>query len=82
MFSEKRKSSRPRKKTILSHLSRTAFQILSTTVAPTNQPSTTAKNQGEKAAPSYSKQNVYPPSPMNRSLQEIFDKELFSEKCR
>jgi hypothetical protein len=82
MFSERRKSSRPRKKTILSHLSRSAFQILNTQVGPMNQPSTTAKNQGEKAASSYPKQNVYPPSPTNRSLQEIYDRELFSEKCR
>lgn len=82
MISERRKSLRSRKKTILSHLSRTAFQIINAGVAPMNQPSTTAKSQGEKAAFSYSKQNVYPSSPMTRSLQEIVDRELFSEKCR
>jgi hypothetical protein len=82
MMSTRGKSLRSRKKTILTHLSRTAFQMMSATVAPMNQPATTANNQGKGATFSAAKPTVYPPSPMNRSLQEMVDRELFSEKSR
>jgi hypothetical protein len=74
MISQSGKGLRPRKKTILSHLSRTLFQMMRATVAPTDQRLTSAKS---------SKQKVYPaPSPITHSLEETVDRELFSEKSR
>jgi hypothetical protein len=80
MISPRVKSSRSRKKTILTHLSRSAFQMISATTTPVNQPETTAQNRGNETAFSPAKPIFYPPSPLTRSMQEMFDRELFSEK--
>jgi hypothetical protein len=82
MISERGKGLRSRKKTIMAHLSRTVLQLMSATVATMDQRLTSEKNQGKGASFHYSKQNVYPPSPMTHSLEETFNRELFSEKSR
>jgi hypothetical protein len=82
MVSPRGKGSHSRKKTILSHLSRTLIQNMVATVAPTNQRLTSEQNQGKGASFPYPKPNVYPPSPMTHSLEETFDRELFCEKSR
>lgn len=80
MISERGKSSRSRKKAILSHLSRTVLQMMFVTVTPLDQPLTSAKNQGREASFPYSKPKVYPPSPTTHSLVETVDREFFCEK--
>jgi hypothetical protein len=82
MISERGKDLRRGKKTIVDYLSRTVFQLMSTAVAPMDQRLTSAKNQGKEASFPYSKPNVYPPSSMTRSPEEIVGRELFSEKSR
>jgi hypothetical protein len=82
MISERGKGLRRGKKTIVDYLSRTVFQLMSTAVAPMDQRLTSAKNQGKEASFPYSKPNVYPPSSMTRSPEEIVGRELFSEKSR
>jgi hypothetical protein len=82
MMSTRGKSFHFRKKTILTHLSKTAFQMMSATAAPMNRPATTGENQGKETALSSAKPTFYPASPMTRPLQEIVGRELFSEKIR
>jgi hypothetical protein len=73
------KSLRVRKKTILSYLSRSALKMMNSMVMLEEQRLASAKNQGKGA--SYPVQKFYPPSPTTRSLEEVFNRELFSEKC-
>lgn len=82
MIPERGKNSRHRKKTIVSHLSKTILQMMNATMAPVDQRLTSAKNQRQEASFPAPKQNVYPRSPIVHSLEETFDRELFSEKSR
>jgi hypothetical protein len=81
MISPRAKGLRSRKKTILSHLSRTLLQNMSATVAPMDQRLTSEKNQGKEGSFSFPKPNVYPAPPsMTYSAEETADRELFCEK--
>ena len=82
MIPERGKDVHHRKKTILSHLSQTVHQMMSATVAPVDKRLTSAKYQRKEASFPASKQTVYPRSPNTYSLEETFDRELFSEKSR
>ena len=63
------------KKTILTDLSRMMLQTMSATVVAKDQQLASAKNPS-------SKPRVYPPTLMNYSLEETFERELFCEKSR
>jgi hypothetical protein len=81
MSSERGKSSRSRKKNIMSHLSRTVLQMMAGTVAPMDQRLTSEKNQGKEGSFSCPKPNVYPlPPTMTYSAEDTVYRELFCEK--